>query len=165
MSEHRPIMPRGSEALTYRELQAEVDRLRAALADSERKRAEAEAEIAATRDRLPESLQKGKLEFGVANLAVGYRGANDARWRYGYAMRMLLDFVDRAAGEGYCFAEEESGRPAIDAADLCGTVAKLLGCELGDNTYFLLIKSPTERELAPYLVSTPSPQEIARDTD
>lgn len=123
------------------------DIINTALAESERKRVELEAEIAATRARLPESLRDSRLEFGVANLAMGYRSANDGRWRYGYAMRMLLQFVDRAAGEGLAFIETEDG-PAIDAADLCADVADLLRIELDSDTFRALAKPPSEAELS-----------------
>jgi hypothetical protein len=52
---------------------------------------------------------------------------------------MLLPFVDRAAGEGLCWAED-SGSPPMDAADLCIAAAEALGLELGDDAYSAICK-------------------------
>lgn len=56
------------------------------------------------------------------------------------ALLLLLPFVDFAAGEGLEFIPDpDEPGPNLDAAELCGAAARVLGFELGDPDYVALL--------------------------
>ena len=57
------------------------------------------------------------------------------------ALKLLLPFVDYAAGEGLMFlGSDDTERPEMDAADLCIAAAAALGLELGDPEFLALVE-------------------------
>lgn len=98
-----------------------------------------EADLQSIRAELPESLRAVTLKYGVRSLRIAHEAHDRRFWRYGYALRAAMQFVDRSAGEGLEWLETEDG-PGLDAADVCERIAKLLGMEPGDATWMEMLK-------------------------
>ncbi|TXN80620.1 hypothetical protein [Methylobacterium sp. WL8] len=75
----------------------------------------------------------------VETLVAEREAAEAERDRLAAALRLLLPFVDRTAGEGVMWLED-CDSPQMDAADLCIAAAEALGMELGDDAYSAILK-------------------------
>lgn len=106
----------------------------------------AHQQVTAERDAKADVLAEMKLcaeasaverEMLLAELAR-LRAEGEAKDR---ALKLLLPFVDYAAGEGLMFlGSDDTERPKMDAADICFGVAEALGMELGDPEFLALLE-------------------------
>ena len=94
--------------------------------------------------RSASALQARRLAAAEASLATAnaelarLRAEGEAKDR---ALKLLLPFVDYAAGEGLMFlGSDDTERPEMDAADICFGVAEALGMELGDPEFLALVE-------------------------
>ena len=98
------------------------------------------------------ALQARRLAAAEASLATAtselarLRAEGEAKDR---ALKILLPFVDYAAGEGLMFrGSDDTDRPDMDAADLCIAAAAAMGLELGDPGYCALVERGEQEIIA-----------------
>lgn len=113
-----------------------------ALARTEAWAKDEQAKRHAAEDKLVEARSRAALAeaaLATANTELTrFQAEGEAKDR---ALKLLLPFVDYAAGEGLMFrGSDDTERPEMDAADICCAVAEALGMELGDPEFLALVE-------------------------
>lgn len=96
---------------------------------------------------LPEDLRDIDLAHAVRQLRMAHDSAHRQVGDYAKAIRLMLPFLDMAAGEGLGFVEQEDGSPEMDGADICDAVAPLIGCDEPQDSAWLIIREQGWKDL------------------
>lgn len=127
---------RNAAVAALRERDAVLERLQKV--EGEREKAQARAEK--VRAELPEALRDIDLVHAVRELRLGHDSVHRRVGLYAKAIRLMLPFLDMAAGEGLMFEGQESGSPEMDAADICVAVSPLIGCTEPEDSAWQIIR-------------------------